>query len=279
MSSTSKDKLLFGTAGVPSSIPESSTIAGIKEIASFGLDCLEIEFVMGNKMGGDLADRIREKAKRLGIFLSVHAPYFINLISPDKGKRLASQERILTAARLAEKCGADSVVIHCGYYGKATPGEAFEVVKHSLSEVASILRKERSPVSIRPETMGKRSQFGTLEEILFLCREIEGIKPCIDFSHLHARYDGINSYAEFIRVLKKVGKKIGKSALKDLHMHISGIEYSHIGEIRHLNLKESDFRYDEWIQALKDIGACGRVICESPDQVADAYMLKNLYYS
>ncbi|MFW6160057.1 MAG: TIM barrel protein [Acidobacteriota bacterium] len=279
MTLAAEDKLLFGTAGVPSSIPESSTLSGINHVAAIGLDCLEIEFVMGNRMGGDLAKHIREKAKKLGIFLSVHAPYFINLISPDEGKRLLSQEQILTAARLAEKCGADSVVIHCGYYGRSTPSQAFEVVKRSLSEVVSILRKERSPVVIRPETMGKRSQFGTLEEILFLCREIDGIKPCLDFSHVHAREGRINSYAEFIRVFKKIGKKLGDKALQDLHLHISGVEYNQIGELRHLNLQESDFRYDEWIQSLKDIGAGGRIICESPDQAFDASMLKNLYNS
>jgi len=97
-------KLLFGTAGVPLSASPSSTLAGIKRIAQVGLECLEIEFVKGVKMGTDLAQKIREEAEALNVALSVHAPYYVNLNSAEEGKRLASQERILTSARMAEVC-------------------------------------------------------------------------------------------------------------------------------------------------------------------------------
>lgn len=275
---TGADRLLFGTAGVPHSSPGASSLAGIKHIAQLGLDCMEVEFVKGVKMGGDTAKKIAETAQKLGIRLSVHAPYYINLNSPDKGKWLVSQERILNSARLAALCGAQNVVFHCGYYGEGSPEDAFLKIKKGIEEIVSILKSERTPVSLRAETMGKKSQFGSLEEILFLCREIDGLLPCIDFSHLHAREGKVNSYLEFYRILTKISKKLGKESLSDLHLHISGVEYSAKGEIRHLNLKESDFKYDEWIQALKDLDVKGMVICESPIQEHDAVMLKNLHY-
>ncbi|MEE8377562.1 MAG: TIM barrel protein [Candidatus Aminicenantaceae bacterium] len=275
---TGADRLLFGTAGVPHSSPGASSLAGIKHIAQLGLDCMEVEFVKGVKMGGDTAKKIAESAQKLGIRLSVHAPYYINLNSPDKGKWLVSQERILNSARLAALCGAKNVVFHCGYYGEGSPEDAFLKIKKGIEEIVSILKSERTPVSLRAETMGKKSQFGSLEEILFLCREIDGLLPCIDFSHLHAREGKVNSYLEFYRILTKISRKLGKESLSDLHIHISGVEYSAKGEIRHLNLKESDFKYDEWIQALKDLDVKGMVICESPIQEHDAVMLKNLHY-
>lgn len=275
---TGADRLLFGTAGVPHSSPGASSLAGIKHIAQLGLDCMEVEFVKGVKMGSDTAKKIAESAQKLGIRLSVHAPYYINLNSPDKGKWLASQERILNSARLAALCGAKSVVFHCGYYGEKSPENAFQNIKMGLKEIVSILKSERTPISLRAETMGKKSQFGSLEEILLLCREIDGLLPCIDFSHIHAREGKVNSYLEFYRILTKISKKLGKESLSDLHIHISGVEYSAKGEIRHLNLKESDFKYDEWIQALKDLDVKGMVICESPIQEHDAVMLKNFYY-
>ena len=43
-------------------------------------------------------------------------------------------------------------------------------------------------------------------------------------------------------------------------------------------LSETDYRYDDWIQALKDFDVKGMVICESPDQEVDALMLKKLFY-
>ena len=125
--------------------------------------------------------------------------------------------------------------------------------------------------------MGKRSQFGSLDEVLSLCREVDGLQPCLDFSHLHAREGKVNSYTEFERVLGKVARKLGPRALKNVHIHIAGIHYGDKGEIKHLNLEETDFRYDEWLQALRDLGVEGMVICESPNLEADAVMLKKLY--
>ncbi|UCC40613.1 MAG: TIM barrel protein [Candidatus Aminicenantes bacterium] len=278
MSSASR-KLLFGTAGVPNSSSAPLTLAGIQCVSQLGLDCLEIEFVKGLKMGSDTARKIKKQANAHNIGLSVHAPYYVNLSAAERGKRLASQERILNSARMAEICGATSAVFHAGYYGNIGAKKTFDIIIEGVKEVVSILKKERNPVVLRPETMGKKSQFGSLEEILFLCREVDGLQPCIDFSHIHAREGKANSYAEFYRILKKIEKKLGETALKNLHIHISGVEYSAKGELKHLNLQDSDFRYDEWIQALKDYGVGGMVICESPNLEQDASMLKKLYES
>ena len=269
--------LLFGTAGVPQSAPGTSTLSGIQQVSRLGLDCLEIELVRGIKTGSDMARRINDEAQRLNVNLSVHAPYYINLNSSEEGKILSSQERLLSSARLAELCGAKSLVFHPGYYGKGKPEEAFATIKKRIKEVVSILKSERNSVVIRPEVMGKKSQFGSLEEILFLCREVDGIMPCIDFSHIQAREGKVNNYLDFYRILKKIEKKLGSAALENLHIHISGAEYNTKGEMKHLNLKDSDFRYDEWIQALKDFDVKGMVICESPDQDTDAIMLKRLH--
>jgi deoxyribonuclease-4 len=232
-------------------------------------------------MGRETAEKIGKKAEELGVRLSVHAPYYVNLNAAEEGKRLASMERLVASARMAKVCGALSVVFHPGYYGGDGAEETFSNIKKGLKDVVSILRAERSGVVLRPETMGKRSQFGSLEEILQLCREVDGLMPCVDFSHIHARegQGKANSYREFDRILRKIERKLGKKALKNMHIHVSGSEYSSKGELKHLMLDESDFRYDEWVQALKDVAVEGMVICESPIQEHDAVLLKNLYHS
>jgi len=278
-SKTAQKRLLFGTAGVPLSTPASTTLAAIEHVKKMGLDCLEVEFVKSLKMGSDTAEDIRKRADALNIRLSAHAPYYINLNSPEQGKRLASQERLTATCRLAEVCGATSVVFHGGYYGQSSPESAYKTIKAGLQEILSILRAEKNAVRLRIETMGRRAQFGSLDEVLFLCREVEGLQPCLDFSHIHAREGGANSYRDFVRILRKVAKKLGDNALKNLHIHISGVLYGGRGEIKHLDLRDSDFHYDSWVRALKDSGAAGMIICESPNLETDALMLKNLYDS
>ncbi|HSA96486.1 MAG TPA: TIM barrel protein [Acidobacteriota bacterium] len=269
--------LLFGTAGVPFSADDDSSLAGIERIKALGLDGQEIEFVQGVKMGLDTARKVREKAATLGVRLSVHAPYHINLNSEDPGKRLASQERLLKTLRIGEACGARSAVFHAGFYGPDPPEKVYETIRSELRTVMSIVRSERLRIAPRVETMGKRAQFGSLDEVLGLCRDVDGLQPCLDFSHLYAREGKVNSYREFERVLMKVARKLGPRSLKDVHIHIAGIHYGDKGEIKHLNLEETDFRYDEWLQALRDLGVEGLVICESPNLEGDAVMLKKLY--
>ncbi len=269
--------LLFGTGGIPRSAKSSATISGIERIAELGLGCMEVEFVQGVKMGETGARQVAEVAARTGVSLSAHAPYFINLNAHEAEKVKASQERLLQAARIASLCGARSVVFHAAFYLGDPPGAVYTRVKQYLEEVMRQLRQENNPVWIRPEVTGKGAQFGTIEEVLKLCTEIERVAPCIDFAHWHARSVMADSYQEFASVLRQIEERLGKAALSDIHLHVSGISYGRKGEIKHLNLKESDLKYVELLRALRDCEAEGLVICESPNLEADARLMSETY--
>lgn len=277
--SAAPDQLLFGVAGIPEGCPEDSSLKAISYLSQTGLEALELEFVHGLKMAGETANLVKLTAQQHNIKISAHAPYFINLGAEDQGKKMQSQEMLLKSLRIAAAAGASDLVFHGGYYGLKAPEETYLQVKKSLKEILSIGRSERISTKLRIEVMGKKKQFGSLEEVLSLCRELEGLYPCLDFAHIFARDGRINSYRDFYQVLEKVAKKLGKAALKNAHIHISGVKYNQTGELNHLNLEESEFRYDEWLQALDDIGVKGTIICESPSLTSDALMLKNLYRS
>ena len=269
--------LIFGTGGVPHSSKTNSTIDGIRRIAELGLGCMELEFVQGVRMGEAGASLVAEIAAREGIKLSAHAPYFINLNAHEPEKIRASQGRILQTARIASICRAESIVLHTAFYLGDPPEETYSNVKKHLAEVVHQLKQETNRVWIRPEVMGKPSQFGTIEEICSLSIELEGIAPCIDFAHWHARTGAFNSYPEFASILQEVEERLGRVALDNMHIHASGIAYGKKGETKHLNLKESDFQYAELLQALKDYDAKGMVICESPNLEEDALLLQETY--
>ena len=269
--------LLFGTGGTPHSSKTNTTIDGIGRIAELGLGCMEVEFVQGVKMGEAGARLVAEVAARKGVKLSAHAPYFINLNAHEPEKIRASQDRIIQTARIALLCGAESIVFHAAFYLGDTPEETYSNVRKSLEEVIRQLKRENNRVWIRPEVMGKPSQFGTLEEVLDLCTELERVAPCIDFTHWHARTGAFNSYSEFTSVLQRVRERLGRAALDNMHIHVSGIAYGKKGEINHLNLQESDFQYAELLQALKDYDVQGIVICESPNLEEDALLLQETY--
>jgi len=269
--------LLFGTAGSPHTARTASTIDGIERIAELGLGCMEVEFVQGVRMSEAGARLVARTADRLGIRLTAHAPYFINFNAHEPEKIRASQGRLLQAARIGSMCGAESIVVHTAFYLGDPPDIAYDNVRKYLGEIISQLKRENNRVWIRPEVMGKPSQFGTLEEVLKLSTELEGVAPCIDFAHWHSRTGKFNSYAEFASVLLLAKERLGTTALHNMHIHVSGIAYSKKGEIKHLNLKESDFRYVELLQAIKDYDVKGLVICESPNLEGDALLLQETY--
>jgi len=271
--------LFFGTGGVPHSAKTQSTINGIERIAELGLGCMEIEFVQGVRMGEGAARLVAEVASRRGVKLSAHAPYFINLNAHELEKIRASQGRILQTVRIAEICRAESVVFHPAFYLGDPPEKAYDTVKKSLEEVLNQLKRENSRVCIRLEVTGKGSQFGTIEEVLNLSSELEGVDPCIDFAHWHARTGKSNSYPEFAAILLQIRERLGSTALDNMHIHVSGINYSQKGELNHLNLVESDFHYAGLLSALKDYGVKGRVICESPNLEEDALLLQTTYHN
>ena len=271
------DKLLFGTAGVPPSSKSQSTESGIERVAELGLGCMEVQFVRGVKMNERMAQEVGEVAKKYAVRLTAHAPYFINLNAHEKEKVVASQERLINTARIASLFGAEGIVFHAAFYLNDAPAAVYDRTKETLEETVRQLREAGNRVLLRPETTGKGSQFGTLEEVLNLSAEIEGVALCLDFAHLHARTGRFNSYEEFMAILKQVEGKLGMQALDQMHIHLSGIQYGIKGEIKHLNLRESDLRYVELLKALKELEVKGLIICESPDREGDALLLQETY--
>ncbi|MEM1509024.1 MAG: TIM barrel protein [Thermofilaceae archaeon] len=276
----SPDKLRFGPAGIPLRVKARSTKQGIIEVKTLGLNAMEIEFVRRISLDIESAGEIKEIARKLDVILTVHAPYYVNLASPDSSKAEASAHRVYESAAVGYAAGAWSVCFHAAYYMGRHSEVVYSVVKETLKSVVKKLQDESIEIWLRPETTGGLSEFGTLPELLRLSSEIEMVLPVIDFAHIHAREVGsLRSYEDFSHILSEVERVLGKYALSNMHIHVSGIEYGEKGEIKHLNLNESDFKYRELIRALKDYQVKGVLICESPNLEEDALLLKQIYTS
>nr|NLJ03948.1 TIM barrel protein [Bacillota bacterium] len=271
-------KLRIGTAGIPASTKPRSTANAVKRLAELGLRHMEIEFVRGVKMGESTAKEIRELAEKHDISLTVHAPYYVNLNSAEPEKIAASKDRIIQAARAGAWAGARSVTFHAAYYHDDDPAGVFIRVKEHMEEMLARLEEEGIDIRLSPETTGGPSQFGTLEELVRLGEEVPGVYPCVDFSHLFARSLGeYNSYEHFAGTLQLIRDKLGEQALKEMHIHLSGIEYGPKGEKRHLPLEETELKYEDVLRALIDFEAAGWLTCESPILEEDALILQGLY--
>ena len=271
-------ELLFGTAGIPLSSNPRTTSDGIKHVRKLGLGAMELEFVHSVNISEEKAPEIKKAAEENNVVLTCHAPYYINLNSLEKAKIKASIERILNSARITNLCSGYSVAFHAGFYMGQEPKKVYDTIKNNLKEIISTLKKEGNNIWVRPETTGKETQFGNVDEILQLSQELDNVMPCVDFAHFHARTNGkYNSYGEFRENLEKIEKKLGRKGLDNMHMHITGIAYGPKGEKNHLTLKDSDLKYHELLKALKDFKVKGVAISESPNIEEDARLMQKVF--
>ncbi|MEM2916618.1 MAG: TIM barrel protein [Candidatus Woesearchaeota archaeon] len=267
-------ELLFGTAGIPLSTKAQGTIEGIKQVRILGLGAMELEFVQNVNISEKMIPEVRKTAAQENIVLTCHGQYYVNLASPEKAKVEASKKRMLSAARMLYDCGGWSITWHLAFYQGQNKEKVYELVKTGMKEISNKLRDEGRIIWLRPETTGKQSQWGDLNECIRLAQEVEQVLPCIDFAHMHAREGKNNSFEDFKNNLAQVEKGLGKEALQNMHCHVSGINYTEKGERNHLNLPQSDLKYKELLKALKEFKAKGVIISESPNIEGDALMMK-----
>lgn len=236
-----------------------------------------MEWVQNVPKNPDRMEEIRKTAEERSMRLTVHAPYFVNLNAKDKAKLAASKKRILDALAMAELAGAVSVCVHPAFYLGMDPEDVFENVHEATADIMKHKDTLFPNVNLAFETMGKPTQFGTLEEVLKLSKEF-GIYPCVDPAHMHARTNGEwNTAKEWHEMFDLYEKFLGNKSLKSIHMHYSGIKYTEKGERKHLPLKESDAKWKDFVKVLKDRKIDGSVVCESPILEEDTLLMQREY--
>ena len=258
-------KIHLGPAGTPAK----STLEGVSKVKELGLHCMEVQFSHGINMSIDLAKKIGKERERVGIELSVHAPYYINLASKDPKKVKESRQRILDSCERAHHMGAKHVVFHPAYFGGKDRESIYQVTKEHIMDMMETVKRKNWDVLISPETTGKHSALGSLEETIRLSKETK-CSLCVDFAHLFARNYGRIDFAEIFEKLKTLRKK-------HLHCHFSGIEYTSKGEKNHMNMNHSpDFRKlvkpllkQKWLNSVT-------IISESPITWKDSLRMKGI---
>ena len=268
----------FGPAGIPIQCGSKSTIDGVKCCAGLGLGAMEMEFVQGVRMGDGMAKDVAAAANELGVSLSSHAPYFVNLCSSEPEKIANTKRHILAAARVTALAGGNITVFHPGFYQKLAPQEAFDVAKNALKGIEAELKAGGIKIRLGAETVGKKSAFGGLDENIRLAQQLDLVEPVIDFAHLHARGDArIKNEADYKAIFDRLENGLG-SYVKRFHCHFSEINYSDKGELNHYPLGTNNkppFR--PLMKLLAENDYAGTVICETPRLDLDAMLMQKEY--
>ena len=264
----------FSLAGFKSTVDAPAWLAGI------GLDAYEYEAGNGLSASASTLRAIGEAARVNNIKMSYHTPYFISLSGVVTETRLKSIGYIRESIDAARLLGAKTIVVHCGSCAKISRDEAMRLAADTLIRVLHEVPTYGIKIGI--ETMGKKNQLGTLDEVLELCRIDPVFVPVVDFGHLNARDCGgvFKNAEDFLSVFSKIERVMGADIASDLHCHFSKIEWTDKGEKRHLTFADDVYGpdYQPFVEAIRIGDYSPTVICESAGTQSDDALIMKKYY-
>ena len=201
--------------------------------------------------------------------LPVHAPYYINLADDDELD--LSFEKALFSAKIADKMGAKTVVIHPGYYGEKRKKKTLKVIIKNTKKLQRIFKKEMIKANIGLETMGKQKVCGDIDEIIEVCDSVKNVVPVINVAHIHSRGNGsLKKLEDF----EEIFEKLKKLNLKHYLIHVTGALYGNGSEQYHLPIKKGDMPLAPLIDIILDNNYNVTLISESPLLEHDAVYIR-----
>ncbi len=262
------------------SMGHKSTLEAFGFLEKLGLTAYEYEAGNGLRTSDATLAAIGRKAKEHGISISLHSPYFISLSNPDPEKQLAAVSYIKESLRAAEMLGAGTIVVHCGGVAKLTREEGMENSRRTLNLLMEDIG--HTDIHIGLETMGKINQLGTLEEVIELCKISECFHPVVDFGHLNARNLGGYFVTEddYRRIFNEIGEKLSDEKARFMHCHFSKIEYTKMGEKKHLTFADNAFgpEFEPLAEAMAKDSLSPTIISESAGtQAEDSMYMRDSY--
>lgn len=261
----------IGQAGIPLSCKGRTNKDGLVYTKErLNLNAMELQFVRGlYVMSDEEAEFIRNYSKENDIELHVHAPYYINLAGDEETE--FSFEKVLFSARIADKMGAKTVIVHPGYYGEHNEKKTLKKIIKNTKKLQNILKKEKLKTKIGIETMGKQKVFGSLDEVIEVCSNVKGTVPVIDLGHIHARGNGsLKERSNF----EEIFTKLKPLRLRHYLIHITGVLYENGNEFYHLPIKKGDMPLAPLVEIILDNNYNVTLISESPLLEHDAVYIK-----
>ncbi len=271
------EKIRIGPAGNPVDYSGPSTGAP-KYIREESLNAYEYQGTHGVRIGEENAAKLGENAEKYDIWVTIHGQYWINFASQENETIEKSKDRLFKAAKIGSLMNAHQVVFHPAYYSDRPKEEAMELTVAGMREVVERLKDKNIDISLGPETTGKKSQLGNLDEIINLCREVPLTVPTVDFAHLHARGDGsLQEKEDYLDVFEKIENELGTESVKNLHTHFTELEYNEKGEQKHLTYgTEQSPPFEPLAEIIVENGYTPSIISESPILDEDALKFKEI---
>jgi len=255
----------IGPSGLPD-LPSYEDMAAW--LAAEGYGAVEIGFVSGFWLSYDDAPELAAALRERDIVVSVHAPLaaFMGHVEREKKFKMALGMLDHTAG-LAKAVGAEVIVFHPGFLLGRDREQTIHDVVDQLGDLRARLESKDRLVPFGIEVMGRVRDFGSIDDVIEISRQVDFVQPVLDFAHMHATSDGAYTGVDsFASALEAADEAMEPGV--PFHIHFSDIAYANRNETKHLPYGEGTLRAEPLRDALLRFDRAATVISESPDDAS-----------
>jgi deoxyribonuclease IV len=231
-----------------------------------------VQFFLGDPQGwkaptfpGEPAE-VRDAFAAAGVDAYVHAPYVINVASPNNRIRIPSRKLLEQQLSAAASIGAKALIVHGGHVTAGTrPEEGFDSWRKAVQRVERPL-----PMLIENTAGGDGAMARSFDAIARLWEVIASAADgggdvgfCLDTCHAYSAGEDLDGIVDRLKAIT------GRIDL--VHCNNSRDDFGS-GRDRHAGLESGTIDPAQIVSVIRSAGA--PVICETPDPAADIRWLR-----
>jgi deoxyribonuclease-4 len=231
-----------------------------------------VQFFLGDPQGWKAPTFPAEPAemaagfRAAGVRPYVHAPYVINVASPNNRIRIPSRKLLEQQLNAAASIGASGLIVHGGHVsGGASPEEGYASWRKAIERIERPL-----PMLIENTAGGDGAMARSFDAIARLWDAVAGAAEgggevgfCLDTCHAHAAGEDLAGITDRLKAIT------GRIDL--VHCNNSRDEFGS-GRDRHAGLQAGQIDPALIVEVVR--AADATVICETPDPAADMTWLR-----
>jgi deoxyribonuclease IV len=228
----------------------------LAQAAARGADC--VQFFLGDPQGWKVPPPGPDAAELAAADTTVyvHAPYGINLASPNNRIRIPSRKLLAETCTGAATVGAAAVIVHGGHVTAAdSPEDGFTRWRKALDQL-----EPEVPVLLENTAGGNHAMARRLDTLARLWDRVgdTGLGFCLDTCHFHAGGEELDGIVDRVKAITGRIDLVHANDSKDP---------ANSGRDRHENLGKGRVDLDTLVGIVQAAGA--PVICETPGGVAE----------
>jgi deoxyribonuclease-4 len=265
----------FGLADIPLSSENKTILNGLESINRLDLDAIEIQLIRNIGESYYEADKIKKIAQSFNIDLYVHAPYYTNLAGdPEEVEK--SMDNLKWAGKVAQELGAATVCINLGMYGENTKQDALEKIVENVRNLRDWLDSNEIEVKIGLEPSGNQNVFGSIDEILEICKQVPGTVPILNFANIHAREKGsLKTKEDYNEIFEKTIKATNSTMF---YTRFSGVDHENGNKLIIRPIEKSELQFEHLSKCILEHDDYNvTIISSSPLLEHDALHMKEVF--